>query len=140
MPNPIQPKISDEKWFNQEIPEQSWTNKRKSTRYVRNDIGITINKVGLLKFSFLKNVATPVKLIDISSRGVGVLVASNLRLSLKKRIHLLIRFADFAEFNIPSTVVRRSPGEVHVYGIKFDKVNNELANHLLKTQTNLTFK
>jgi hypothetical protein len=140
MSNPIYPKPSDEKWFNQDVPEHFQTNQRKSTRYVRNDIGITLRKIGILMFDFLKNKDIPVKLVDISSRGVGVIIATNFRLTINKKVRLLIRFSDFTEFLIPGTVVRRSMGEVQIYGIKFDHVNNDLANHLLETQTKLTFK
>lgn len=140
MSNPNNPKPSEVKWFNQDVPEQFQANQRKSTRYVRNDIGITVRKIGLLMFGFLKNRDIPVRLVDISSRGVGVIIATNFRLTINKKVRLLIRFSDFTEFLIPGIVVRRSMGEVQIYGIKFYSVNNDLANHLLKTQTKLTFK
>ena len=82
----------------------------------------------------------PVKLIDISSRGVGVLIATHLRLTSNKKVCLIIRFSDFREFEVPGTVVRSKVNDMQVYGIKFDAVNNDLANYLLKTQTKLSFR
>ncbi len=138
MPNPLDTTPSDDKWFHQNVPHPFETNRRKSTRYIRNDIGVTIRKIGML--TFFKKIDIPVKLVDISSRGVGVLIATSLRLTINKKVILVVRFADFKEFEIPGTVIRKSLGEIHVYGIKFLSVNNELANYLLKTQTKLTFK
>ena len=140
MPSQIPPSISDDQWFKQDIPESSKVNRRKSTRYLRSDIGITIRKVGVFKISFLQHSDIPVKLIDISSRGVGVLIATQLRLSINKKVSLIIRFSDFREFEVGGTIVRKSMGETHIYGIKFDTVNNDLANYLLKTQTKLVFR
>ncbi|ESS72871.1 PilZ domain-containing protein [Methyloglobulus morosus KoM1] len=137
---PNQPPSTDGKWFNKEIPKPFKSNQRKSTRYIRNDIGITLRKIGLLNLRFLKNRDIPVKLVDISSRGVGVLIATHLRLTFNKKVVLIIRFFDFKEFEVAGTVVRVSPGIVQIYGIKFDHLNNELADYLLKTQTKLSFK
>ncbi|MBM4208106.1 MAG: PilZ domain-containing protein [Gammaproteobacteria bacterium] len=57
-----------------------------------------------------------------------------------KKIHLNIRFSDFTEFDVSATVVRSVPGDTHLYGVKFDHVNNDLADHLLNTQRRLKFK
>jgi PilZ domain len=140
MQKPSDPPDTADNWFNRHAPAPFKSNRRKSMRYIRHDIGITVRKIGLFKFSFLKNRDIPVKLIDISSRGVGVLIATNLRLTFHKKVFLIIRFSDFKEFEVPGTVVRRSPGDAQIYGIKFDRLNNDLADYLLKTQTKLTFK
>jgi PilZ domain len=138
MSNQNQPEPSDDKWFTQGSPKPFQANQRKSTRVIRKDIGVTLRQVGLLNFKLFKNSEIAVKPIDISSRGI--LVATDTRLSVNKKVLLIIRFADFREFEIPSTVVRKSMGDVQIYGIKFDTVNNKLANHLLRTQKKLTFK
>jgi c-di-GMP-binding flagellar brake protein YcgR len=141
MSNPIPPKPSDVKSVSQKNSKKIMTNLRKSTRYMRFDLGITVRKIGFLKLSFLKNKDVTVKLVDISSRGIGILVATDLRLALNQKVCISVRFRNFKEFEIPSTVVRKSSvGDVEMYGIKFDRISNTFANYLLKTQTKLTFK
>lgn len=106
-------------------------------RYFRNDIGVTIRKIGLLNFSFFANHDSSVKLVNISSRGI--LIATNMQIPLNKKVALTIRFSDFKEYEIPGKIVRKTQGVVLVYGITFDKVNNKLAEKLLATQRKLTF-
>jgi PilZ domain len=137
MANLRQSRTTSDNWFNRGAPAPFETNRRMSVRYVRNDIGTSIRKIGLFNFTFLANRAMSVKLIDISSRGV--LIASNMRLATNKKIVLTIRFADFKEFEVPGKVVRKSMGDLQIYGIKFDHINDELADHLLATQRKLTF-
>lgn len=138
MSKTIPPKDSDDDWFNQEVLNPSKTNERKSTRYLRNDIGVTVRQIGLFNFGIFKHQDSPVKLLDISSRGI--LVATKQKLAINSNISVKIRFPDFKEFELPCTVVRKSGEETQIYGIKFDSVNNKLANYLLKTQKKLTFK
>jgi hypothetical protein len=63
-----------------------------------------------------------------------------MRLAVRKKIQLNLRFSDFKEFEVLGSIVRKSPGEDYVYGIKFDRINNSLADHILKTQRRLKFK
>ena len=107
-------------------------------RYIRNDLGVSLRKIGLFKFSFRGNEDISVKLVDISSRGV--LIATNIKLPINKKVFLTIRFADFKEFKIPSEIVRKSGDAVIVYGIKFDRLNDDLAEKLLATQRKLAFR
>jgi hypothetical protein len=114
-------------------------NRRKSVRYLRNDIGATVRKIGIFNFVTLKtNRDISVKLIDIGSRGV--LVSTDKKLSLNKHVVLTLRFADFKEFVIPSVVVRKADLPKQQYGIKFDQANDKLADYLLATQKKLNFK
>lgn len=106
-------------------------------RYIRKDIGVTIRKIGLFNFNIGANQDSSVKLVDISSRGV--MIATDLKLPVNKQVFLTIRFADFKEYKILGKVVRKSEGDVLIYGIKFDKVNNKLADKLLATQRKLSF-
>jgi PilZ domain len=138
MSNPSQPTDSNDKWLTQDLTGPYPNNKRKSTRYVRNDIGVTVSKISLFNFSFIKNWGIAVKLVDISSRGV--LISSPMRLAVRKKIQLNLRFSDFKEFDVTGSIVRKSPGDDYVYGIKFDRINNSLADHILKTQRKLKFK
>lgn len=138
MSNSIHTELPDDDWLNQEITEAVVTNRRMSIRYIRNDIGARIRKIGLFNFSFLKNREISVRLVDISSRGV--LISTPIRLTINKKVSLTIRFADFTEFDVPGTVVHKSLGKMQVYGIKFDRLNDDLADYLLKTQRKLTFR
>lgn len=138
MSNSIHTELPDDDWFNQDVTDVVVTNRRMSIRYIRNDIGARIRKVGLFNLSFLKNREISVRLVDISSRGV--LISTPMRLTINKKVSLTIRFADFTEFDVPGIVVHKSLGKMQVYGIKFDRLNDDLADYLLKTQRKLTFK
>lgn len=138
MSAPNQPIELDDLWFTQDLTESCAENRRKSTRYVRNDIGVTAWKISLFNFSFIKDWGIAVKLIDISSRGV--LITSPMRFAVHKKIQLNLRFSDFTEFDIPGTIVRTTTGAAQAYGVKFDRIDESLADHLLMTQRRLKFK
>ena len=137
MPKPTNPAQPDEHWSKSSVSAPFKINRRMGIRYIRSDIGVTLRKIGLFNFSFGVNQEISVKLVDISSRGI--LVATNIKLPINKQVSLTIRFADFKEFEIPSNVMRNTNGAVIIYGIKFDKVNNKLADKLLATQRKLSF-
>lgn len=136
MSKPTNPVQTDEHWSKSGASAPFKTNRRMGIRYVKSDIGVTLRKIGMFYFTFA-NQATSVKLIDISSRDM--MIASSIKLPINKPVSLTIRFADFKEFEIPSKVVRKTQGNVIIYGIKFDKVNNKLADKLLATQRKLSF-
>ena len=133
--NPAKP--PDEHWSKRGAAVPFKTNRRMGIRYIRSDIAVTVRKIGLFNFNFGANRDSSVKIVDISSRGI--LIATNINLPVNKQVSLTIRFADFKEFIIPSKVVRKTKGAVITYGIKFDKVNNKLADNLLATQRKLSF-
>lgn len=119
-------------FLDQEVtPDSAWSNKRIAVRYLRNDIRAAV-KVRSLWFPRL----FPVVLRDVSSRGAAVL--SEKKLGKNKRICLYLLFNDGKRFDIGGTVVYcdRENGR---YGIKFDNIDEPLANHLLHTQTDLQF-
>ena len=132
------PENTVDNWFDSHVPAPFTVNRRKGIRYIRNDMGVSLRKIGLFKFSFRGNQDISVKLVDISSRGV--LIATNIKLPINKKVFLTIRFADFKEFEIPCEIVRKSVGAVIVYGIKFDRLNDDLAEKLLATQRKLVFR
>lgn len=113
---------------------QSKKNIRIATRFIREDIAASINVSGLLSFGKV----IPVKLMDIASRGV--LISTNQRLSINKKIILTLQFQSGKEFVIKGIVVRRSNMSQGEYGIRFDRYNNELGDYLLETQGKLIFK
>jgi hypothetical protein len=115
-----------------------WKNQRIAVRYIREDISATVCKISLFRlgFPFAKDILA--ELVDISSKGV--LIASNKKLKVNKKIILTLTFEDAKTFKIPSKIVRQSPTDNNHYGIKFDRLNNELGDYLLETQSKLIFK
>ncbi|WP_292432461.1 hypothetical protein [Methylobacter sp.] len=109
-------------------------NIRVATRFIREDIAASINIPGLLSFS--KTI--PVNLMDIASKGV--LVSTDQRLGINKKIILTLQFKSGKVFEIKGIIVRRSSLSQKEYGIKFDHYNNELGDYLLETQGKLIFK
>lgn len=109
-------------------------NIRVATRFIREDIAASINVAGLLSFG--KTI--PVNLMDIASRGV--LISTNQRLGINKKLTLTLQFKSGKEFVIKGTIVRRSGLSHEEYGIKFDRCNDELGDYLLETQGKLIFK
>lgn len=113
-------------------------NKRDAVRYVREDIAASVCKIRLFNFGFLTNKEILVELLDISSKGV--LILTNKKLPLKKKITLTLKFEDEKTFQIKASVVRKVPDLKYQYGIKFDRFNNDLGDYLLETQRKLIFK
>lgn len=113
------------------INDQQDDNKRKAVRYIRKDIKASISKTGRL-FSSKKTFVT---LIDISSKGAAI--TSKKKIPFKK-IVLILTFPDQKKFSISATIAYR--GESNKYGLKFDKYNDELGNHMFATQDDLLFK
>ncbi|MBS3951507.1 MAG: PilZ domain-containing protein [Methylomicrobium sp.] len=110
------------------------SNRRKSVRYVRNDIQTTLS---IRNFLGLKS-SMEVKLFDISSRGVNISVAK--RLKIGKPVCLIFRFEDGIEFKINAFIRNCCTNSEFQYGIQFEKQENNLADHLLKTQVDLVFR
>ena len=110
--------------------DDSLVNNRISVRYRRNDISATL-KIRNLFFSR----QTPVKLLDISSKGAAI--RSDIKLKLKKRVSLVVQFKDQKSFTVNAIVVHNH--DAPRYGLKFDSYQGELAEHLLETQTDLKF-
>lgn len=104
-------------------------NNRISVRYRRNDIKVIVKTHNLL-FPRLIDV----DLIDISSKGAAV--NSKIKLRLKRRVSVFLQFKDGKRFTIIAMVSNKSD---HRYGLKFDRYQTELADHLLATQTDLLF-
>lgn len=121
-------------FFDDDLSEISFLNSRKCTRYVRKDIFAKIMLRNI--FGFRKIINAELK--DISSRGVLIYTPHKLRLN--KKIILALKFKDDTKFIINAKVVRKHPISKLQFGIKFDKQENELADYLLETQTDLIFK
>ncbi len=109
-------------------------NQRVATRCVRPDISAYLSDLGL--FSFGK--AISVKLLDITSKGV--LIATDKKLKVNQKLTLTLCFHSGKTFTIKASIVRIAPLSRYEYGIKFDRYNNELGDHLLTTQSQLVFK
>ena len=132
MPNPIQPRA--DKWFYQKDPEHPPfdTNRRQSIRYIRNDIGATV-QVRYRFFPVQREFL--VELLDIGSSGA--LIAAYAGLPVGKKILLTLHFPDHQTFKILGTLVRTAETGLLHYGVKFDRIDNDMAEHLVKTQKEL---
>lgn len=106
-------------------------NKRITVRYRRHDLNTSIT-VRSLWFS-AQEIA--VKLVDISSKGAAIICDKKLK--LKARLVLSVQFPDQKSFSVNAVVVHC--GNAPRYGLKFDRSQNDLAEHLLETQTDLEF-
>ena len=134
-----QPEQLNTNWFNQHAPAPFKMNRRLGVRFIRHDIQVTLCRAGMLELAFnAMRKDLPVQLIDISSRGV--LIKSDLKLNVNKKIILTLSFADSRQFQIPSIIVRKEKAGASLYGVKFEKTNHRLAEYLLITQKVLTFK
>lgn len=124
--------------FDFDFPEETIKNQRVATRYIREDIAASVCKISWLNFGFRFNKNIFVELIDISSKGV--LIATDQKLPVKKKITITLTFEDHKSFVIPAKVVRKADIQGSQYGIKFDRTNDDLGDYLLETQRKLVFK
>lgn len=135
---PTQPSTGTN-WFNIHAPAPFKSNRRLGVRFIRDDIDVSVQKNSLFDLRFgTKSKQIPVQLIDISSKGV--LIATDVKLQVNKKLLLTLRFVDLREFQMFSTIVRKTNAELNLYGIKFDQIDSRLADYLLVTQKKLTFK
>lgn len=124
--------------FDFDLPEPTIKNHRVATRYIREDIAASVCKISWFNFGFRFNKDIFVELIDISSRGV--LIATDQKLPVNKKITITLTFEDHKSFVIEAKVVRKELAQEFQYGIKFDRSNDALGDYLLETQRNLVFK
>lgn len=104
--------------------------KRLAVRYIRDDIRVSIRFDGFLsRFAFWLK-ALPVRLIDISSRGV--LIGCPKKLKIPKRIIVTLVFKDSKTFILPGRIIRAA--DDNHYGVRFSGFSHPLGEHLLKTQ------
>jgi len=138
MDNNAIPELTDQKNISDSLitgsRSQFKKNRRVTTRFIREDIVIDISFSGLLGFG--KTIS--VDLVDIASKGV--LISTNQKLGINKKIILTLRFKSGKVFVIKAVVVRQTGSPRKEYGIKFDRYNNELGDYLLETQEKLIFK
>ena len=109
-------------------------NERKTIRYIRNDVKVSLLYGNILGIK--KNRLTTLN--DISTKGT--LVTATQKLSLNKKVIVVITFGDGKVFRINGKIIRQCPTAPHRYAIQFDKQENALGDYLLKTQTDLTFR
>ena len=125
--------LEDKFMFSADLEKKLASNNRTTTRYVRGDI-----KTKLIVYKLL-GASKPfdVELLDISSKGA--LIKTTTKLRKNARITLKFNFQlDARRFAIAGKIVRKTPDSA--YGIKFNTYQDEFADHLLSTQTNLIFK
>ncbi len=125
----FQPQAFDD--LNLQFPLDSLgNNKRVAIRYRRNDIKAVI-KVQSRIYPRLVQVV----LHDISSRGAGII--SPKKMFKNSRVSLYLLFGDGKRFEIDAVIIYVKNGKM--YGLKFNTYQEELADHLLLTQTDLKF-
>jgi len=121
----------DDEIFGSTASGQPATNHRSAVRYVREDIIVFVILTNWLGLSKKK----PVKLIDISSKGIAV--ESNQILAIKKQVSLELCIQN-KQFLIPAIVIHRMG--LNQYGLRFSQFNHELGDYLLLSQSELIFK
>jgi hypothetical protein len=128
--------ISDDykDYLKTDVLDHKIDNSRIATRYIREDIAVSITSKNLLGIS--KRIEA--KLLDITSKGV--LVAATEKMAINKNIVLHLRFTTGKVFDINAKIVRNAAADKNEYGIKYDFYNNELGDYLLETQSKLIFK
>lgn len=125
--------LGDDKIFGHPKDSSKITNRRIAVRYVRRDI-----KAEISVKKFLTTQRRPVKLLDISSKGA--LISCSIRLSKKQKLKISLKFKDGKTFRLNAVVVYTTSLEPTKYGIKFDRLNNDLGEQLFTSQTDLIFK
>jgi c-di-GMP-binding flagellar brake protein YcgR len=120
----------------------NYKNQRKTVRYVRKDITAFVSQADIFgSYSFFScSRAVRVKLLDISSQGVLLGAPSELVLKLNQKVMLILIFNSNKKFEIQARVKRQLFEGRRFYGVKFDKVNDELGDYLLESQEDLVFK
>ena len=109
-------------------------NNRTTTRFIRDDITVTVKTPGRLYFG--KPIT--VNLMDISCKGV--LISTDKKFGINKQITLTLEFTSGKVFVIKAKTVRHTSLSLNEYGLKFDRYNNELGDYLLESQDKLIFK
>jgi PilZ domain len=120
--------------FDFDSPSDNTKNNRVTTRFIRDDITVTIKAPG--RFYFGKPIT--VNLMDISCKGV--LISTDKKFGINKQITLTLEFTSGKIFVIKAKVVRHTSSSLNEYGLKFDRYNNELGDYLLESQDKLIFK
>lgn len=131
----LSPKLPDSC---EELDELDWaidfenlaSNQRIAVRYCREDIIATLK----LHKLFVRE-AFVVKLLNISSKGAAI--KTRHAMSQNTKVTLGLTFHDGRHFDIAGLIVRCK--DASEYGIRFEHINNLLAEHLLDTQTDLQF-
>ena len=116
--------------FTKDLP----VNNRLTVRYIRKDIKVALSRIGF--FNFRRPVTA--RLHDISSRGA--LISTQKKLNRKGIFKLYLLFKDHQRFDIKVKIIRQMHSDRHYYGIKFDRFNHKLGDHLVKTQEDLIFR
>ncbi len=126
-------------WFNQHSTAAFTSNRRLAIRFQRDNIFASLKKSSFIKLGFASsNEVSFVKLLDISSKGAAI--ATDVKLNVNTKVMLTITFMGSRTFEIPSKVVRvTNNAKRPVYGIKFDAINNLMADYLV-TAKKLAFK
>ncbi len=132
-----EPDIDVEIFDTAQTDEEDGANKRAAIRYVRSDIAVTITKPGINLTKFI-----PVKLVDISSKGATIEFRKKISINQKVILHLL--FQDNRNFTISAQIIHLAKNAFknknkNKYGLKFDRIHDELGDYLVTSQSELKF-
>ncbi len=122
---------NDDDFFNLHLNAEESSNKRTAVRYIRTDIVVSVDLKGIFNF----NRSIDATLLDISSKGAAIKCEK--KLATKKEIDLKLVFDDGKEFIISAKIVHKKN---KVYGIKFNRYNDELGDYLMSSEHDLIFK
>ncbi|MGR9105890.1 MAG: hypothetical protein ACU843_03065 [Gammaproteobacteria bacterium] len=112
-----------ESYFNEPVIQ-----KRKHCRYIRGDIQAAVADMRLLFRVKFK----PVRLVDVCQAGVSI--GTERKVPCGHRLRLALTFADQQSFEFICVVTNRRPGDDEmIYGLKFERSNQQFEEHLLKT-------
>ena len=126
-------------FFNTKPDPENIDHKRKSVRYIRDDIKASIKENSL----FSNKPPIEITLHDISTHGALISPPKTLKLKAHQKILLILEFTDGKIFSIEVTVIHSKKVVHHKntltkeFGLKFARRNNELGEYLVKTQTDL---
>jgi len=115
------------------LTDEELNNQRTAVRYIRTDITVTLRILGL----FNSSKYLPVKLLDLSSKGLAM--TSEKKISLKTKVILSLTFKNGMNFKIPAKIVYKNKTKKQ-YGVKFNQSNDELGDFILSSQEDLIFK
>jgi len=111
--------------FNFSTPELQVKERRRSARYVRNDI-----KASLAPPISVFGKPFDVKLLNISA--CGALIATQKRFPLNKSYILTLKLDDGTKVDTSVQIVHQTISSINKYGLQFDQCNKFLDKYLHK--------
>lgn len=110
------------------IYEKPLRQKRKSCRYVRDDIQVSV----IEKRFLLRRKTIEARLVNICQ--IGACIGYSKKFSRGQKVQLILTFSEGESYEFSGVIVhRRTDNQEMIYGINFEKLNHQFEEHLLKT-------